>query len=669
MAFSSQEQIDRDLAEKDTPESEFQKKVLEYVKPLLKASSDKMSRHHLAWENYDWIYRGYRINDREDKEAAAKGEPSKIIVPLTFAQVQTAISFLMATYLQRNNFYEFRGMGSEDDKLVFGLETDISYQLSQNAWPLKLYYFLLDTFKYGFGVIKTDWDVNHCYLRTQKRVPIQDMLSKITSLFGKSSSREEKYEIVEEVTKVLKFEGNRIRNVSPFAFYPDPNLPIAKFQDGSFVCHEEERSLADVKRQEDEMYFGTDKIPESMSKELFEYRSRWAGREFKDFTAELGGVDKTISGVVLSETQFIMSGKDLNKKFDLKLEPKDYQAHWSVVVGNDAKIIQFKPLGYLHNQFTYDVAEYSPDANSFYNPGLSETIQELQSLITFFLNSHVINVKKLIKNRFIGDPQYVNVDDVKKNEDFIRMQGNPPGDIDRFFKQLSVTDATRGHVQDMDTLAAILQQVSGVNENALGQYASGRRSATEARNVSAGSAARLKMHGTLIWYQGLEPAGKKMVSNTRQGRSMKVYEQIIGKKSQPYQDLDKMTGMPVMMPAELPYDQVIMADPDKIAGGYDFLPFDGTLPSDRQQLVTWLTELYSSLMGNEQAMIILQKDPTKLLKYIAQLLNIKNLEDFNLTPDTPLMMPQPQVVPDAEAAQAVDRGASPVDMTMGGFGQ
>src|SRR3990172_9622858 len=168
MCFSTQEQIDRDLL-KQTDQSEFQKKLLEYVKPLLKASSDKMCRHHLAWENYDWIYRGYRLADREDKESASKGEPTKIIVPLTFSQVQTAISFFISTYMQKSNFFEFRGMGAEDDKLVFGLETDVAYQLSKNAWPLKLYYLLLDTFKYGFGVIKTDWETRNCYLRTQRK--------------------------------------------------------------------------------------------------------------------------------------------------------------------------------------------------------------------------------------------------------------------------------------------------------------------------------------------------------------------------------------------------------------------------------------------------------------------------------------------------------------------
>src|SRR5690606_6137844 len=150
------------------------------------------------------------------------------------------------------------------------------------------------------------------------------------------------------------------------------------------------------------------------------------------------------------------------------LEPKDYQNRWAVVLGNDSQIIQFKPLGYLEQSFTYDLAEYSPDANAFYNHGLAETVQELPSLITFFLNSHVINVKKLIQNRFVGDPQYINVDDVKKNELFIRTQGSPPGEISRFFQQLNVVDATKNHVADMETLAGILQTVTGVNENALG---------------------------------------------------------------------------------------------------------------------------------------------------------------------------------------------------------
>lgn len=650
MALRNQEQINRDLKEHDTHASQFQSKLLKYVLPLLKASSDEMCKYHESWESYDWIYRGYRVLDREDKEAAAKDEPTKLIVPLTFAQVQTAISFLVSTFLQKKFFYELRGMGPEDDALVFALETDMGYQLMRQGWTLKLYYMLLDAFKYGFGVVKCDWEEKHCWLRTQRREPVYDIFQSFSRMLGRQTNGDTKYKVTEEVAQVLEYQGSRLRVISPFSFYPDPNLPISKFQEGAFVCHEEERALAEVRRMEGEEYFGTDKIEKSLPTDVYKSRSRRAGRNFNERdlnSAELVGLtdNKLTSAIIFTEVEFRMSGKELNEKFGLQLEPKDYQQKWVATMGNDNKVISFKPTGYLHQNFNYALVEYSPDSNAYYNPGLAETVQELQGLVTFFLNSHVVNVRKIVSNRFVGDPTYINSDDVLNNKLFIRTKSQVPGDISRVFKQLEVSDVTKNHVNDVQVINQIMQLVTGINENALGQYSQGRRSATEARNVNAGAAARLKMHATLMWNQGLEPLGRMILANTRQGRTKEVYDAIVGARE-----------------VDAPFEQVILADPNKIAGGYDFMPFDASLPSDRGQQASWLIELFTQMISNEQAMLILQKDPTKMLKYIAELLDIKNLDQFNLTPDQPLQMPQPQVVPDEQAAAARAAGAAPVDI-------
>jgi len=653
--MKTQDEINKDLAEKDTNESEFQKKVLDYIHPLQKVAADKMCEYHESWDLHDWIYRGYRIKDREDKESDSKKEPGKIIIPVTFAQVQTAVSFLMSTYLQREHFFELRGMGPEDEKPVFAVQQDMSYQLTKNQWPLKLYCWLLDSLKYGFGVIKTDWGEWNCRMRTQRKVPKTSafsFLGSLGSLFGGGNGNgngKMEYTTIEEVAEVLEYQGNRIRNISPFSFYPDPDLPIARFQDGAYVFHEEERSLSELKKLEGRDFFGTEHISDTIPGDIFGNRKRRAGRTFGDSDRAVSKMtmakDKQHDAVIFSETQITLSGRQVKDRFGVDLDKSDYQQKWMIVTGNEDKVIAFKPLGYLHDQYSYDLFEYSPDANAFYNPGLAETVYELQNLMTFFLNSHVVNVKKIVANRFVVNPGMANMEDIESNKNYIRTIGTVPGDLDRVVKQLAVSDVTRGHVSDLDMLLKLLQVVTGISENALGQYSSGRRSATEARNVNAGSAARLKMHGLLGWVQGLEPLGRRMLSNTRQGRTKDVYEQIVGKRA-----------------LDAPFEEAILADPSKIAGGYDFIPYDATLQSDRQFQAGVLTELFTALISNPNTIMLLQKDPSKLLKYIAELHGIKNIDEFTLAPQQPLNMPQPQVVPDDEAAAAVDAGATPVDV-------
>ena len=89
-----QPSINQDLATREPTESKLQQEVLKKTRTYLKSSSEKMSQFYDRWDRNDDIYRGYRVLDRDDKDAASKKEPTKIIVPVTFAQVQTAISFV-----------------------------------------------------------------------------------------------------------------------------------------------------------------------------------------------------------------------------------------------------------------------------------------------------------------------------------------------------------------------------------------------------------------------------------------------------------------------------------------------------------------------------------------------------------------------------------------------
>lgn len=640
MAYN-QEKVDRDLRENDITSSEFQKKVLDYVMAFVRTSADEMSKYYANWDNNDFVYRGYRSMDRDDKDSVAKGEPAKIIVPITYAQTQTALSFIFSTFTQKKVLYEMLARGPEDEGGKLAFETDIDYQMSYQKALFKLYCYLLDHFKYGFGVMKCDWTENYCDVRIGRQVPKMDLMSSIMKMFGQTKPQQ--FETVESVESILEYQGSRLANISPYSFYPDPSVTLAKFQDGKFVAHDEETSFADVSSDEGTEYHGTDKIPNTIPPDEMKGRKRRTGSTFKSSGAgevpgPTEGKESAIRAVVKTEVMFVMSERKATETFGMDMGNGTKQIKWLVVIGNDKKIIQFKPAGYLHNQFNYCLSEFSPDSNSFYNPGLSDTIFELQNLITFFLNSHVVNVKKIIQNRFVGDPSKVNMADVTENAAFIRLtQSGLP--IDKVLQQLQVTDATRGHVADISTLSQLLQMVTGINENALGQYNSGRRSATEARSVNAGAAARLKMLAQLIWLQGLEPLGKQVVSNTRQGRTKEVYDMIVGATA-----------------AEFPFERVILADPKKIAGGYDFMPYDATLPSDRGFQASIFQELMTTLIQNPNTLQLLNINPVKLLNHIAELYGIKNIKDYQLVPDQPLPPLESSVQPDAAVGEMVAAG-------------
>lgn len=641
-----QPSINQDLATREPTESKLQQEVLKKTRTYLKRSSEKMSQFYDRWDRNDDIYRGYRVLDRDDKDAASKKEPTKIIVPVTFAQVQTAISFIFSTLIQREHLFELRGMGPEDDKKVFALETDLQYQVDKNKSHLFLYFWLLDAFKSGFGVSKVDWVTEKSKYRVAKQVPMGGIVNSLGAMFGKPVQMQ----TIETVEEAVSYEGNRLRNISPYSFLPDPGVTLNNFQQGEFVAHEEEVSKDSLLRQEGLLYFGTKMIKNKMPSDIFKERPRRAGAshekntEVDISTMSTGG---TTYPVVLSEVQFSIVPAEWTKNTGIKFGDETYPVKFVAVTANDEKVIRFERLSYLHDQYTYNMFEYSPDHINFYNPGLTDTIYELQDLITFFLNSHVVNVRKVIQNRFIGDPTKFEMDDFKSGAAFIRTKGTQVNSLDRIVKQLETMDVTKTHVADMDVLSQLVQLVTGINENALGQYSGGRRSATESRNVNASAAARLKMHASLMWTQGLEPCGRMMLSNTRQGRTKEIYNQIVGAAA-----------------LDAPFESTILTDPKTLAGGFDFVQYDATMPSDRSQQVGLLREVFSVLVQNPETIQMLNKNPLAILEHMAKLSGIKNLRDFDNLPQGQMQPLSAQLTPDDQARQIAQNGTGePVDIS------
>lgn len=635
----NQEKVNRDLRENDNDASEFQKKVVQYCESCLKISANQMSDYYDQWDNNEFIYRGYKALDKDDKDSLKDGGPPKIIVPITYAQAQTALSFAFSTFTQKSVLFELSGTGPEDQRYNLAMETDLDYQMNNQKALFKLYCYLLDHFKYGFGIMKVDWTEEFTSMRTLTQQPVFDIIGSIKKMFG--GSFEQKFNAVEDIQEVLSYQGNRLLNVTPYSFFPDPSVTLANFQDGKFVGHDQETSRTQIQSQEGTEFYGTDKIPETITNEDLRDRKRRTGAIFKEMNNGLvgGNAGKNAPSVcVKTEVEFRMSEKEASEQFDYNCGTGTKQIIWIAVIGNDKKLIKFQPSGYLHNKFNYTLSEYSPDHNAFYNPGLADTIYELQNLISFFLNSHVVNVKKVIQNRFVGDESKIYMEDLNNNAAFIRLkQSGLP--IDRILHQLEVTDITRGHVGDIDTLVKMIQVVTGINENALGQYSGGRRSATEARSVNAGAAARLKMFCQLAWIQGIDPMGRQILSNTRQGRTKEIYNQIVGEKAMLY-----------------PYEKVILADPKSLAGGYDFVSYDATLPSDKQQQAGVFKELTEMLLGNPESMQLLNLSPRKLIEHIAELYNIRNFNDFDLTPPQPLPPPEAVLQPDHQVMDQMQQG-------------
>jgi hypothetical protein len=231
------------------------------------------------------------------------------------------------------------------------------------------------------------------------------------------------------------------------------------------------------------------------------------------------------------------------------------------------------------------------------------------------MNSRIEAVKNNIEKQLVVHPQFIEVEDLMTRSPFIRLKKSAPamGGVQNFIQQLRTSDPTVTHVQDAQELMRVMQTVSGVTENAMGNFASGRRSATEARNVAAGGGSRLKLIGSNIWEMALGPMGRVMLNNSRQWMSEETFHKIVGEESD--ETLEQ-------------WERFHKDNWWELVGNEDFFVFDATSQSEKGFLAQSLQELVIALMSNPEMLAATNLDVVKMIMRIQELRGVKNLDQF-----------------------------------------
>ena len=606
--------MDEDVNEQlSTPESEFHKQMLKESLDLLKMSRSKMVKKYADWDLFQQVYKGERTMDNKDIQARERKEPEKMVVPLTFAQIQAFISFCFSIYTQRDRFFELVGSGVEDWKPAKIAEALLQRDLNHNQWNVHLYQLLLNISRFGLGVIEHSWTKETQMQWVNAPQPATPDLGGVAMNFQTPQMA---------LQEVVSYLGNRIETVSPYRFFPDPRMPIGRLQEGEFCASECDVSPIWLKKmQRWGMLTGCDKVPD-MASNAWEWRLDNGMRSDVTYDRANG---KQKGGVIFTKLQREIIPKDYKLDSGKPLGPEDYPIKYIICIANDSRVLKCEPLNYLHNKFTYDAAQLHPDEMISLNAGIAETINELQSVITWLFNSRITNVRKIIQDRMVVDPEGVNMADVADRKSVIRLKpGASRSGVERWISQLSTQDVTQGHIDDATALGQIMQLVTGINDNASGQYSSGRRSAEQTRAVNSGAAGRLKMYASLIWTQAIQPLGEKMLSNLRDGLDVEQMVRVMGlqlaQPQSPYavglKDASQFLG-------------VTKAD---LIGNYDFEVQDGTLPTEKTQTAQLLQEILIQILSNPQAAAVLGLDAKALMTEIAELNNVRNPERFFLQP-------------------------------------
>lgn len=565
------------------------KELFDRLQDNISRSRDIMGKEYARWRRNLSVYRGEMPRNENDLEAEEVGEPERFVVPMSFAQVQTFVAFCFLLMQQNRRFYEFEQVGDEDRDIREIAEELLHGEMQENHWPSKFYQSLLDAARMGITVTKEVW------VRQTVWVPGQSSVQNIngSNLFDLVSNGDR---------EVVRYEGNIINNLSPFKFFPDVSLPLTRWREGLWVADEEEYKIHYIKQLERKGLVAGIKHVKRMAADAWDRRMKNNALSMlydEQYNSRNMSEDDDFV-VVLAEHYVRLIPKD----FDLG--PEEYEILHLVRIANDQRIVSIERYGYVHDDFPHNVGLLSPDTCTTLSASLCDTIHSIQEIVTYLINARVMGLRKNLGRNLIVDPSVIDMASLANGNDIITtMQGAPKNGIERYVKQLEYRDNTATNMSEADNMQRLLLMVTGVNENAMGQFSPGRRSATENRAANSGASSRMKMIATLLWTDCYAPQGRKMLCNLRYGLSYEMFAKYLGERP----DLDEL------------YEKFSPEDVEKLIGARDVFTFENTMPSEKGFLAQSMQELLIAIIGNPQTAQMYDVD--KLMEEIYALRGIQ----------------------------------------------
>lgn len=592
----------------------FHRAMLHHGMSLMRLSRSEMSKYYSDWDIHNDVYKGVRYPDDEDVKNAKRNKPVKMVVPNTFAQVMTFSSFLFLLFNQNRTFFECVPTGDEDyGEKQKDIETVIQRDVQKNKWNQLLFNVLLNVGRFGPGITNVEWtrDVSNIYVTPEPQVINVGGTQSVI----RGGSQWEEY---------VKYEGNIVTSVDPYRFFPDTRFALADYNRGEFCAAEQEYSVAALRKMEVAgEVAGVDNI-ENFGPNWESMRGGVTRTQMPQdkSTGFIIGPSQSEGTRLVTKMQVWIVPSHFTIEGEKKLGPEEFPVLYHLWYANDNRVIKCEPCYWWHNEFSWNVGQFTPDMHQTVNMGLADLIYALQDVITWHINARITDVRRNMRGRLIIDPSGV-TDSVDGEGDIYLRKGMGKAGIDRFVKQLNTVDVTQGHLQDADILGKIMEVVTGVNGNAMGQYNSGRRSAQESRTVTAGASGRMKMHGHLLWDDMLAPTGRKMLSNSRQSLAFDTFQRACGANATPERYA------------------AFRGTPQEIVAGDDYFTFDSTLSSEKGFIAQSLQELLTAIIANPIAAQQLNLNPQLILEEMQYLRGAGSMKRFAFSNTAPLAVQPP----------------------------
>ena len=609
------------------PGSELHTFIINQVLQKARESRTIMENRFDAWNSTDKKLTAYTPITQEEKDVkdADDRKPVPIVLPYSFAILETLMSYLVAAFFPEPIF-RYEGSSPEDVIGATLMEKVISLHCNRLKVAIPLHTMFRDASAYGMGIVAPQWTVKRGKKVVKRETGFFDFMSRFRSQGWERG-----------VEKAVLFEGNSLQNVDPYRYFPDPNVPVHEVQKGEFVGWLDESNLMNLLDEEknDPDIFNVKYLHHVQNKRSSVYstdasmRMEKSGGSFKDST-----ITKPVDSInmyfkLIPSTWNIGDG--------------DYPEKWLFTVSADSVVIRAKRLDLNHDMFP--VAVCAPDFDGYSPIATSrmEILDGMQGTLDWLMNSHIANVRKAINDMIIVDPYLVNMNDLKdpKPGKLIRLRRPAWGrGVDKVAQQLVVNDITKANMGDASLIIQYMQQIGGTDNPMMGSLRTGgpeRLTKGEFQGTAMGAISRLERIAKMIGLQGMQDIGYMFAHHTQQFMTEETYVNTTGQWPEDIiNELQPQRGRVKVTPWDVLVD-------------YDLLVRDGSVPGGNFADV-W-TQLFQ-IIASQPA--LLQKfDIVRIFKHIARNVGAKNVEEFELK-QVPQV--QGQVMSDEGVAEGERKG-------------
>jgi hypothetical protein len=625
------------------PGSDRHTAVKKYLLDRLAASETFMSKRYSRWRLNELQFQAYISLAEHEKilksarNSRSMPEITSLVIPYSYSTIMAVVTYLLQVFAGSDPIFRVNATKGDAMMAQEYMELALKHNTTHTRMVLKIFQFLLDSQVYNLGVMRNLWSVEERFTTLMKPSMMPGPMGMMPNFSGpRIRSRE----------MAVVFEGTNVTNVDPFMFFPDPRVaPVEVSRKGEFVfwrdftgrhvLEEQQqkgliRYLDDIgDRPKTSQYSGEGDVPvsnrNSMVKEGGTNPNRRPEGQLEDF------VQLDQGSVVVVPSKLGLGDSDAPEK-------------WLFTIANKNQIIQAEPLDLDHGLHPVCVTEpysmgYSPGGMS-----MVEMLEPIQEGMSWLLNSHIHNIRGIINNSFILDPNAVDMTSFKDGRPgkLIKLKPSAVGrDVRTVIQQLQMYDATAQHISDIEVLRRLGDTVSAVNDNLRGvQQAGGRKTATEVRTATENGASRLVMQARLISAQAMVDQAEQMCVNMQQLTTEPFFMKVVGSDG-----LEKLTQI----------------GPENLIGDFNFPVTDGTLPMDKIALLDVWKEIFQIVATNPMLQQMYNLD--QIFDFVADLSGARNLDKFKIQPmpgQMPGMPPAMGGDPNALAEQAQAGNVVPI---------